>query len=375
MNLVLVCGAYPPHDSGEALYAFRMKGWFESQGHRVRVATAGTGGEISVGAWDWAGGDRLLAALEKGPADAVVLHYTDWIYDHPMVTFLPRLLENLSPRPRFVTLFHNHIPGPIEGWLKKRASVYRHGSLLSRSDRVVVLADWHRERLGRLDKSVVTRTETLPVFSFLERTRRSRAECRKALGLDPDSFWISFYGYVYADKDLETLFRAVSFLRGQGTEARVLLVGGAPRGRERFDREWRMTAERLGVSPYVHALGRHDGLGEAPSLALTASDVCVLPYKGGASTRRSSLAAALAHGLPVLSTLGPETPHELVDREGLTLFREGDARGLARELSRLVSEEARLPRGRDALRLHAEHFAFEPVMERFESLLLPNHPH
>ena len=41
-----------------------------------------------------------------------------------------------------------------------------------------------------------------------------------------------------------------------------------------------------------------------------AVDCAVLPYREGASLRHGSLMAALAHGLPIVSTRPPESAHE-----------------------------------------------------------------
>lgn len=382
MKIVLISAAFPPHHSGEAFYALKMADWLRERGHEVRIASSQpTPGGIQIAEWDWDGGEALLAALKEDPPDAIVLHYTDWIYGHPMVTWLPTLVDELGPRPRFITLFHNHIhlalpegagqtAAGVRGWWQRQRGLHWHGSLLRKSDNIVVLAEWHRRWLIELEPECESRCATVPVFSFLSPTGQSRKQCRKAMDFDSRSFWISFYGYVYGDKDLSTLFRAVALLRGRGEDARVLMIGGAPEGREKYDSEWRRLAEEAGIAGFVRSLGRHSSFAEEPSVALSACDVCVLPFRGGAGTRRSSLAAALAHGVPVLSTLGPETPHELLDRDGLILFRPGDSLGLARELETLLQDEGKRARHSEgALQLHAECFSFERAMESFDSLL------
>ncbi len=374
MNVLLVSAAYPPHDSGEAAYAHRMAEWLKERGHEVRVASnAETPGGLVVKRWDWQGGRDLVSRLASAPPEAVVLHYTDWIYGHPMVRWLPTLLGHLKPRPKLLTLFHNHVNGKFEGntgWWGRERDRIKHGTLLHQSDRIVVLADWHKRLLTRLEPGCAERCETVPVFSFLEPRGKPRAWCRKDLGLDPKAFWISFYGYLYGDKDLRTLFRALTLLRGRGEDARLLLVGGAPNGQEHFDRIYRQAAEEEGILDSLVFLGKHSSSEKAPSLALSASDVCALPFLGGASTRRSSLAAALGHGLPVVSPFGPETSEILVDKEGLLLHRPGDAQDLTRVLWNLARDPQSRQRHGDAAReLHDEIFSFQGAMERLESLI------
>jgi glycosyltransferase involved in cell wall biosynthesis len=81
-------------------------------------------------------------------------------------------------------------------------------------------------------------------------------------------------------------------------EVRVLLLGaGGDRWREELTRGRPTWADR------VTAPGRLSG--EAVVEYLRACDLVVQPYPDGASSRRTSLMAPLANGVPVLTTLGP----------------------------------------------------------------------
>jgi glycosyltransferase involved in cell wall biosynthesis len=77
----------------------------------------------------------------------------------------------------------------------------------------------------------------------------------------------------------------------------VLLIG---RGSERFLAEF--VGRHAALAPRVRATGSVDVL--ALSHALQASDVLAQPYIDGASTRRTTLMAALEHGAPTVTNLG-----------------------------------------------------------------------
>src|SRR5207245_2001155 len=62
---------------------------------------------------------------------------------------------------------------------------------------------------------------------------------------------------------------------------------------------------------------------------LMAADLAVLPFADGATLRRTSLLAALAHGLPILST-GDRPP-----TAGVRVVPIGDSHALAAEIDRL----------------------------------------
>jgi glycosyltransferase involved in cell wall biosynthesis len=77
----------------------------------------------------------------------------------------------------------------------------------------------------------------------------------------------------------------------------------------------------------------------ALSLRLWASDLVLLPFTDGLSTRRSTLMAALAHGRPVLGCSGANTERELADFVAMTPF--GDPLAYAQEAVSLCSDAAR----------------------------------
>ena len=85
------------------------------------------------------------------------------------------------------------------------------------------------------------------------------------------------------------------------------------------------------------------------SAALLSADIAVLPYVDGASFRRGSLLAVLAHGLPIVTTsrsdrkVSPESGGqqewpELVDGANAILVQPGDASGLVSAIETVASD-------------------------------------
>jgi glycosyltransferase involved in cell wall biosynthesis len=72
---------------------------------------------------------------------------------------------------------------------------------------------------------------------------------------------------------------------------------------------------------------------------LAAVDVYVHTHQGGASGRSTTLASALAHGLPVIAYDGPETP-DYLRQGGVRLASLGDVDALALEVARLFESPA-----------------------------------
>jgi glycosyltransferase involved in cell wall biosynthesis len=98
------------------------------------------------------------------------------------------------------------------------------------------------------------------------------------------------------------------------------------------------------------------------SRLMATCDVFVLPYLDGISSRRTTLAAALLHGLPVLTTRGKQADAMFVHRENIYLVPLGDAQAFAdglMELARCPELRTRLALGARAL--HAARFSWHTI--------------
>lgn len=118
---------------------------------------------------------------------------------------------------------------------------------------------------------------------------------------------------------------------------------------------------------------------ERLSLHLSASDLMLLPFTDGLSTRRTTLMAALAHGLPVLGLRSPATDDVLLRHDDvLTLTPVGDPAAYARAATDLVSDRDRLREfGEGSRRIYEEHFDWPHVARRVMSAIdnaLPSEP-
>jgi glycosyltransferase involved in cell wall biosynthesis len=99
------------------------------------------------------------------------------------------------------------------------------------------------------------------------------------------------------------------------------------------------------------------------SAALHACDLVVQPYPDGVTTRRTSVMAALANGLPVVTTEGALTEGVWRDAAGVELVRASDPAALAAATVALLHDaEARRALGIRGRRLYDERFALEHTL-------------
>jgi glycosyltransferase involved in cell wall biosynthesis len=113
----------------------------------------------------------------------------------------------------------------------------------------------------------------------------------------------------------------------------VLLLG---RGGERVRDE--LLGRHADLAGRLHATG----LLPAADLSrhLSACDLMLQPFPDGVSSRRTSVMAALAHGLPVATTTGPLTEPLWAESGAVSLTPSGDIPALAKAAERLLADEA-----------------------------------
>ena len=147
-----------------------------------------------------------------------------------------------------------------------------------------------------------------------------KAACRRLAGIDPECFWICFEGGLYRWHGVETLVRALGFIRGQGMDAKLLIVGDGPC---REDLE--ALAGELGVADFVVFTGRLPY--ERVPTYIGASDVGVGPLTGTLNAKNGSSAMKVYEyvscGRPVVVSRLPGI-EDWVESEGLGRLVEPD---------------------------------------------------
>lgn len=174
---------------------------------------------------------------------------------------------------------------------------------------------------------------TLPVADAPDAVRRFReTTLTKA-----DGVIIGHFG-TYQPAIRRTLAELLPRLLAAVPDAHVELLG---RGGEALAEELR--ARVGGQATRVTASGELDA--RSLSQRLQACDLLVQPYPDGVSTRRTTLMAALAHGVPVVTTYGRLSEGVWRDSDAIATVRAGDVEGM----TRLVAALARDPRRRAAM--------------------------
>jgi glycosyltransferase involved in cell wall biosynthesis len=281
-----------------------------------------------------------LGGVRGTRAPWVLLQYNPFRFGR--AGFAPRLLaEALALRAPLALMVH-------EAWIDIR------------DPRSLLIGGWQRAQLRALLRragTVLANTQSLaaelgathvPVSSNITPLPVSKAIARQRLGLG-DGLVVGLFGRANPSRALQHAESAVAALVPQ-------------------------TVLNLGAdAPPLHAPGEVRTPGAlAPdelSLALRACDLMLLPLTDGVSTKRTTLMAALAHGVPVVGLDGRRTDAML--RSGpLTLTPAGDPQAFARAAVALAGDRDRLrAQGESGRRLYELEFDWPHVARRVAAAL------
>lgn len=383
MRVLFITGEYPTMQGGVGDYTRRLSQALTRLGVDVHVLTHADAGEdhlrspadpyeptvyplLRSTAWGlWAQVNRLARQIEP---EVVHIQYQTAAFGlHPAANYLPLRLsfgrKTDGRRPRVYTTFHDLRPPyifPKAGFLRQRAVL----DMARRSDGALVTnpADW--SSLAHADARLAGRLHAIPIGSNIhceppagfDRTRQ-RAEW----GVGRNDWLLAYFGFLNKQKGGETLVHALDALVRAGRPARLIMVGGqvgsSDPTNELYLARVRSLIDERGLAGRVSWTGFISP--DQVSADLLAADCAVLPYLEGASLRHGSLMAALAHGMPIVTTRSPhpaECPAglfpELTDGESARLVAQEQPEQLAAAVTEVMTDamlKKRLAEGAGAL--------------------------
>jgi polysaccharide biosynthesis protein PslF len=229
------------------------------------------------------------------------------------------------------------------------------------------------------------RLQLVPIGSNIEpgprfTTALARSVFRGELGLNDNDFAIGYFGLANRSKGLDTLLQALAELREKTKDQsyKLVIIGGETGQTDGDNRAYALELAGLirefGLEEAIIRTG-HRSASETSQI-FYALDAVALPFKDGASFRRGSLLAPLAHGLPVVTTQpdpalnaaqipGNELLPQLLDSQNILLVSPEAPSELAASLLKLRQDPAGLRErlGRGALAL-SEAFSWQSIGQR-----------
>jgi glycosyltransferase involved in cell wall biosynthesis len=388
MRIGLVTGEYPPMQGGVGAFTAELARALAAAGHEMHIITslaarpAGAPRQtllrdrpepVNLGfawlharVWRWRWPALALVAdiTLRHSLEVVDIQYQAAAYQmsSAAANFLPWRLKGLT---RTVVTFHDlRVPYlfPKAGRLRSAAVHFMarqaHGAIATNREDYAALA-----RLGL----PAARLRQIPIGSNIESRDSAPATIeaiRRKLSLPAGGCLLGYFGFLNPSKGADLLLRALARL---DERFHLLFVGGPTGDSDRatnaaYQSGLEALAAELHLDGRVHWTGFVDPA--AVSDYLNAADLVVLPYRDGASLRRGSLMAGLAHGRPIITT-EPATPlPEVVHGENAWLAPVDDPVALAEAITLLAAAPERRSRLGAGARLLAQGFAWERIAGR-----------
>ncbi len=327
VRVLFITGEFPPMQGGVGDCTNEIALSLAQRGVDVSVLTTATENSsliphpsslqilCLIDKWNWSALSQIRRAIVETNADVFHIQYQTGAFGmHPMINFAPRLLP---PSPlgrggwgvRGVVTFHDLRPmylfpkaGRIRDWVTFQ--------LARTSDAVIATNEQDYARLAACN---LTQLDLIPIGSNINPSpvilsesaadsgaKNLRDARRAQLGVQPDEILLCYFGFLNDSKGGETLIRALAEI----PNAKLLMLGGQTGGSDATNVAYlEKVKNEIRESRLERRVIWTDFMPQAQiSAHLFASDICVLPYRDGASFRRGTFMAALAHGMAIVTT-------------------------------------------------------------------------
>ncbi|MBC7541005.1 MAG: glycosyltransferase [Bacteriovorax sp.] len=155
--------------------------------------------------------------------------------------------------------------------------------------------------------SNITRIEQTPLKKILRQSFK---------GYDPSLLYISYFGHLTAERGLEEMIQAVKDVSSD--KVHLILIGQFTPEKNPYHRELSALIRRLGIENQITFTERLDE--KDVSSIIQISDVGLLPFVEGVSFKNGSLAAYIAHQIPVVTSKSELTEDLLLQNKGIQFF-------------------------------------------------------
>lgn len=389
MRVLFLTGEFPPLQGGVGDCTNEIALALAQRGVPVTVLTTDTQSSVSslrsstltvlraIPKWDWSALAVIRQTITAARPNILHIQYQTGAFGmHPMINFAPRLLRSLlagggEGGVKSVVTFHDLRPmylfpkaGQLRDWVTFQ--------LARASDAVIAT---NQEDYAALAAQPLRHLTLIPIASNIAPVPPpafDRAALRRKLGVQPDETLLCYFGFLNDSKGGETLIRALAEL----PNAKLLMLGGQTGASDPTNLAYlarvRETLDALHLTPRVIWT---DFMPQPEITAhFLASDICILPYRDGASFRRGTLMAALAHDMAIITTtpqvspapagtLDPFPLPALCDGENVLLVPPDNPRALADAANRIAASPALRARLQQGARDTAQFFTWDKIAD------------
>lgn len=279
-----------------------------------------------------AGMATVAQEIEERHVDAILLHYSVFSFAHRgFPLFAAPALSMLRRQAPLLSVLHEAAyPWGMGGargaaWaLSQRAALIQ---VVRQSAALLVTVEQRARWLASRSWLPSRPMAVAPVFSTLPTLTPGHTEPLEAT--------VGLFGYAHEGSRPAVVLDALRILRDDGIAARLSLLG-SPGADSTAAHRWQRAADARGVLDALSFTGTLEA--KELSAALGSCEVLLFADSPGPTSRKTTLAAMLASGRPVLAIDGPSSWVQLV-QAGAALIVEPHPQDVARGLKQLMQDE------------------------------------
>lgn len=238
----------------------------------------------------WMAGFALLRRAMRGKPDIICIQHTPTLYG-----FGFRLMVCVIARFSPVAVCYHTLHGST--FLSKLGALMLLRfcqAAISTNEEVSAILSRYPRTCGKFEEIHIS-TNIMP-----RTPEPSLADARRTLAVPESAAMLCNFGLYYEGRGVETLLQACSILKQRKTPFVLYLLGSIREGDAPYTSLIRNMIGDLSLQDDVKVTGLMDD--ERLSLHLLAADLYVVPYDDGATIRRGSLLAGIAHGCAIVTT-------------------------------------------------------------------------
>lgn len=260
----------------------------------------------------------------------------------------------LRPRPKLLRI--RHISAPLNRNLMTRLLYRRLFDMV-----VVTGGEKTKRELVERDGLAADRVAAFPIGLDVNYFRPGAPDddLRLEFGLPKGHQLVGLVSYLRSYKGHEYFIEAARMIVAQRLDVTFVIVGEGPE-----EQSIRSRIEQLGLSPRIRMLGFRDDLVNV----LRSFDLFAIPSVEG-DTIPQVLMQALAVGLPVVSTTVGSIPDVVIEGETGYVVPPRDAGALAKQIGKLLDDEAlRRRMGLQGRALVERSYSLDRMLDRMEGV-------
>lgn len=378
-HILFVTGEYPPQLGGVGAYTAELGAALVTRGWAVSVLTVtgvapapftarGVAVHPVMLSWGWHTARTVTGWAQRLAAGWVHVQYqTAAFHMHPAINFAPPAWRRAQLRTAWsyhdlrVPYLFPKAGDRLRRWVTARPA--------HTSDAVIVTNEADRRTLAGIPAHLAS----IPIGSNVAARHFSpaaRRDLRAARGYTEGEFVVGYFGFLNRSKGGLVLVRTLKRLTEAGMNAQLLLigerVGASDPTNYAYLQEVEASIAAFGLGSRVRWTGQLSDAGVSEALA--ACDVLLMPYEDGASLRRGTLMAGLAHGCAIVTTLPAAPLPELEEGRDLLYIPVGDDVAAAAALQRIAEDAPLAATLRGGAIAAARRYTWEEIARQHDEL-------